>query len=374
MKIALVSDCYPPRLGGIESQVHALAGRLGAAGHEVHVFTITPDEPRAQALPDQQGVHVHRLGLRWTLPRGWLLRPGAAHPLRPALAQRGFDVVHAHLGVVSPFATTGGRVALELGIPLAATWHSVVGAAAPVVRVLTGPAGWAARGAALSAVSNVAADALGQVTDAPIGLLPNGIDADFWRPAGAARPVDGPLRVVSAMRLAARKRPIPLLRAVASARQRTSADIELAIAGDGPDRARVERQRERVGATWCVLPGRIDAQGLRSLYRSADLYVSPSELEAFGIAAAEARAVGLPVLTMRGSAVAEFVRDGVDGFVVDDDEAMAASIASFASNEGLRSRLAARCVADRPDHGWGAVLAAVEREYARAMQGTGAPA
>ena len=37
MRIALVSDCYPPRLGGIEAQVHDLAGRLVGAGHEVEV-------------------------------------------------------------------------------------------------------------------------------------------------------------------------------------------------------------------------------------------------------------------------------------------------------------------------------------------------
>ena len=35
MKVALLSDCYPPRVGGIESQVSDLAHQLAAAGHEV---------------------------------------------------------------------------------------------------------------------------------------------------------------------------------------------------------------------------------------------------------------------------------------------------------------------------------------------------
>lgn len=42
MKVALLSDCYLPRLGGIEVQVHDLAGQLRAHGHEVEVFTATP--------------------------------------------------------------------------------------------------------------------------------------------------------------------------------------------------------------------------------------------------------------------------------------------------------------------------------------------
>ena len=42
MKIALVSDCYLPRLGGIEVQVHDLAQRLVAQGHEVVAYTVTP--------------------------------------------------------------------------------------------------------------------------------------------------------------------------------------------------------------------------------------------------------------------------------------------------------------------------------------------
>ncbi|MSX95581.1 MAG: glycosyltransferase, partial [Actinobacteria bacterium] len=55
MKIALISDCYVPRLGGIEMQVHDLARHLQLAGHEVVVVTTT-------AGPDVvDGVSVHRV-------------------------------------------------------------------------------------------------------------------------------------------------------------------------------------------------------------------------------------------------------------------------------------------------------------------------
>ena len=55
LRIGLVSDCYVPRLGGIEMQVHDLARHLQAAGNEVVVITPTA----GPAVMD--GVRVHRI-------------------------------------------------------------------------------------------------------------------------------------------------------------------------------------------------------------------------------------------------------------------------------------------------------------------------
>ena len=65
MKIALLSDCYLPRLGGIEVQVHDLAARLIDRGHEVVVLTATPGThgERGGFVDDVDGVAVHRLSL-----------------------------------------------------------------------------------------------------------------------------------------------------------------------------------------------------------------------------------------------------------------------------------------------------------------------
>ena len=53
MKVAMLTDCYPPRLGGIESQVRDLSRQLVLAGHEVEVFTATagPNGERAVTPP-----------------------------------------------------------------------------------------------------------------------------------------------------------------------------------------------------------------------------------------------------------------------------------------------------------------------------------
>ena len=114
MKVAMLTDCYPPRLGGIESQVRDLSRQLVRAGHEVEVFTATVGahgERGGSTSTGDDGVTVHRHAIR--LPAGIPVNPFARPEVRRRLAAGGFDVAHAHLGVVSPFATE--LVPLALG-------------------------------------------------------------------------------------------------------------------------------------------------------------------------------------------------------------------------------------------------------------------
>lgn len=355
MKVALLSDCYPPRLGGIEAQVHGLGRALADAGHVVEVFTITPGpEPR-------EPVAAHRLGLRRKLPGGLLVNPVARRLLRKALTAGCFDVVHAHLGVVSPFAMDGVQIALGAAVPVAATWHSVTGRSEPMVRALGYPARWARRGVALSAVSPVAAAPIERAAEAPVALIPNGIDTSFWS-VGDSRPPGDCLQVVSAMRLAARKRPQQLVDLVERARAASGRDIRLTIAGDGPLGRRLDARRPR----WCRLAGRLSATALRELYRSADVYAAPAVLEAFGIAAAEARSCGLPVVTRAESGVASLVEHERTGLVARDDDEFSAALARIAVDSSLRERLTSASRRTGLGLGWDEVLGKVLVEYDRA--------
>ena len=91
------------------------------------------------------------------LPYDVALNPMAISQLRVAITNGGFDVVHAHIGVISPFSMDAVRMTLGMGIPTAVTWHSVMSWAGPLLRPLGFIKRWAAGGAALSAVSRVAA-------------------------------------------------------------------------------------------------------------------------------------------------------------------------------------------------------------------------
>jgi glycogen synthase len=178
------------------------------------------------------------------------------------------------------------------------------------------------------------------------------------------------VRVVSAMRLAYRKRPLPLLRIMARVRALVPADtgIRLDIFGEGPDRRRLERfvAAHEMGG-WARLPGRITRDELQQRYAASDIFVAPAPLESFGIAALEARTVGLPVVGRRGSGVEEFVQDGLNGYLAADDEAMADALARLITDDGLRESMRAHNVGVPPEQSWGLILDGAEAEYRRAM-------
>jgi glycosyltransferase involved in cell wall biosynthesis len=390
VKIALLSDCYLPRLGGIEVQVQDLAVRLLGRGHEVVVFTATPGSrgERGGFVDEVDGVVVHRLALR--LPFELPVNPLAPGLLRERLVSGGFDVAHVHMGVVSPFAVDSTRVATDLGLPTAVTWHCMLGPFEHVLRAAGYVRGWASLGVAMSAVSAAAAEPLQRIvgSSATVNVLSNGIDVERWAtPAGQA-PARGPdngdpdngdpdsvhphhdVRVVTAMRLAARKRPLPLLRTMARVRALVPADtgIRLEIFGEGPDRGRLERfiASHELGG-WVALPGRVSRDELRARYAASDIFVSPAPLESFGIAALEARTVGLPVVGRRGSGVQEFVKDGLNGYLAANDKAMADALASLVSDEALRGSMAAYNRSTPPEQSWDRILDVAEAEYRRAI-------
>ncbi|MGE9808249.1 MULTISPECIES: glycosyltransferase family 4 protein [unclassified Janibacter] len=391
MKVALLSDCYLPRLGGIESQVSDLAVHLARAGHEVEVFTATAGAQGqvGGVIEDVDGIPVHRLATKLTM--GVPINPLATSEVRHRLRHGGFDVAHAHMGVISPFAVDTARLALLLRIPTAVTWHSVIDRAAPWYAARKTFSDWAQQGAALSAVSTLAAEHVTRVVgdDVPITVLHNGIDLSTWRAAAADRAqrhvgddlalaqaagvVSGggarEVHLVTATRLAPRKRPDVLLDLVARARERVPATIgmQLDVLGEGPMRRQLGRRLRRLGiGDWARLRGRVPRADLVDLYRDAHVYLSPTRLEAFGVAALEARTAGLPVIAMAESGVRDIIEDGVNGLLARDDDHFVDQIVRLVTDHALRGEIALRNATIPPVQSWDTVVDLVEAEYLRA--------
>lgn len=166
------------------------------------------------------------------------------------------------------------------------------------------------------------------VDPSKVEVLPPGVDLSIWRPAEPAP--DGVFRVLFVGGDFERKGGPTLRRAFHGLASHTA---ELHV---------VTRSRLAETRGLFVYNGMTpNSEDLIALYRRCDVFVLPSEAEAFGIAAAEATAMGLPVIASRGGGLAEIVADGETGFLIEsgDERALMERLRALAHNADLRVRM-----------------------------------
>ena len=380
MRVLIVSDCYAPRLGGIETQVRDLARNLKRAGHEPAVVTATPvGGGRGRSVERADGFPVYRTTAH--LPSELPVHPRAGRELDDLLSRLRPDVVHAHVGIVSPFAWSGIAAARRAGLPLSVTFHCVLGPWASVAGVL-GPASpvrlWQRGGADLTAVSSMLASEVKRAgAQDPVTVLPNGITVEDWRlerPGPQGRRPYRPVTVVASLRWVERKRPLQVVRAFAQAvRSTPGSDALLRIYGDGPLRDRLAREVAESGlADRITLVGRVERTELAQAFTRADIYLQTSPADSFGISTLEARSAGLAVVALRSSGVSDFVTDGVDGLLADDESGLARELATLLGDDELLERIKAHNYENVPLPEWGSVVQMNVEAYRRAIDLAGA--
>ncbi|HEV2309542.1 MAG TPA: glycosyltransferase family 4 protein [Acidimicrobiia bacterium] len=337
----LVTNDFPPKVGGIQSYLYELWRRLPA--DETTVLT-TP-HPEAAAWDARQPFRIERT-------RAPVLLPTRAMARRVnALAAE----VDAQVVFVDPMFPVGHIVA-RLDRPAVVVAHgaeiSVYGRL-PVTaslgrRTLRRAAGVVAAG---QYAAQEAARVAGQTV--PTLVIPPGVDADRFQPHDAATrratrvrhglDPDAPL-VLGVSRLVPRKGFDLVLDAVAGLD-----GVHVAIVGTGRDEPRLARHARALGPRAHVL-GAVPQTELPSLYACADVFAmlcrdrwGGVEAEGFGIVFLEAAACDVPSVAGRSGGSPEAVVDGETGFVVDprDVDAARAAIDRLMRDEGRRRRLGA---------------------------------
>lgn len=394
MRILHVTDCYLPRLGGIELQVHDLACRQAAAGHDVTILTTTAG--RAGETVEVVGAGGAGTGGAAVAQGVGPLTSCADAPVRVLRAaptgrypaekilyrttRRGtalllseidrYDLVHVHASSFSPLAFLAAHHASVRGVPSVATVHSLWAKATPLFRGADWLAGWGDWQVVWSAVSNAAASSIRRIVGrrAPVTILPNGVDGEKW----PVDPVPGPpgvLRIAAVSRLARRKRLLQLMAILRQAQDRLpeGTRLEVRILGEGPQRKDIERYLHRHGMeSWVRLMGRRSRAEIRDVLARSDLFVAPASLESFGIATLEARCAGLPVVALAGTGVQDFVVHGREGWLVRSDAAMTETIVSLARSPEVVARVAAHNRRVPASISWPGVLEGCEDLYRRA--------
>jgi glycosyltransferase involved in cell wall biosynthesis len=145
------------------------------------------------------------------------------------------------------------------------------------------------------------------------------VDNEMFRPRAdlskESNAGPGALRILSCLRLLTIKNVPAALRALS----RLEAPWQWTLAGDGPERERIERCVEELGLRERVkLLGHVPYQELPTLYSAADVYLQPSVSEPWGLAVNEAMSAGLPVLVSnRCGCHEDLVREGLNGYTFD---------------------------------------------------------
>ena len=303
MRVLIVSDCYAPRLGGIETQVRDLARNLKLAGHEPAVVTATSvGDGRGRSVERVDGFPVFRTTAH--LPKELPVHPRAGRELDDLLSRLHPDVVHAH----SVF--TGihvGRYAAEhWDAGLAITEHRPSSTDRNVY-------GWRyralrrdlKRAGGRAVVSTPFAEALRDYWRLgewrSIALPVNDDVFDVPRPADQDRQGDNAraLTVCHVSHLGRNKRPEETIRAVA---RLVRADLAvgreptrlLLVGGEAHE---IEPLKELARAEdieqTSTFTGRVPHEEIGGLMAASDVFVLASEVEAGGTVLAEAQALGL---------------------------------------------------------------------------------
>ncbi len=349
MKHLLVTNDFPPKIGGIQSLLWEWWRRLPPDRFAV----LTSPYRGAAEFDAAQPFHVERIREPVLLP----------HPLMVRRVEDLAARFGAELVVLDP-AVPLGMIGPSLSLPYDVVLH---GAEVTVPGRLPGSKqglAYVLRGARqVIAAGNYPKAEAERAARRPLPgvVVPPGVDVERFRPltddqrrqarADFGLPVDDRV-IVGVSRLVPRKGFDTAIRALARISP-THPDVVLAIAGGGRDEARLRALAVEPGAPVKFL-GRVSNDDLPRVYGCADVFTmlcrnrwGGLEQEGFGIVFVEAAACGVPQVAGDSGGAAEAVADGETGIVVrrpDPDrggvEQTAAAFTKLLDDPELRSRMA----------------------------------
>jgi glycosyltransferase involved in cell wall biosynthesis len=322
MRVAIVHDWLTGMRGG-EKVLEALFGLYPQADLHTLVHRRGSVSPLIEDRRVARSI-VDRLPLATTRYREYL-------PLFPfAIEQFDLDrydlvVSSSHCAAKSVVAPGRAAHVCYCHSPMRYAWdqfdayfgpHRVGHAASAVLRrAMASMARWdratAGRPDRYVANSQYVAGRIGRYDNRVASVVYPPVDTDFFTPDTARQRTH--YLIVSAL--------VPYKRVELAVEACRLLDRPLVVAGDGPDRARLERS----GPVSFV--GSRTTGEIRELYRTARAVLLPGE-EDFGIVPVEAQACGTPVIAFKRGGALETVTDGVTGVLVDEatPEAFAAAI------------------------------------------------
>ncbi len=330
----------PPAYGGIEQVVRLLAAGLIDAGHRVTLFAPPGSRSPAEVRSPLSAPHPDEIQFSmWEVDhvaRSFDAIDTAAMDGDP------YDVVHDHTG----FAALA--MANRFATPLVHTLHGPFEEDLFAFYETHGGKGQ------LVAISRAQRDAAPEHLRDDIAVVHNPLAVEEWPFAGEAGEY-----LLWIARMNDDKGP---QRAIAAAR---AADVPLVMAGPvhpGQEEFFAREVEPHIDDDAVRYAGEVGEDGKRELYTHALALLMPIRwAEPFGMVMVEAMACGTPVIAFPEGSAPEVVVDGETGFIVDDEQAMAAAVGRLGELDRGRCRESVRERFDVPS-----IVARYERVYERA--------
>lgn len=381
MRIMIVTDQYPPMVGGVPTVTHDMATAFAERGHTVSV--VAPSYGTRDARRLEENVRVYRFSsFEWPTYKDLRIPFLPFFPFRNAIKRMDPDVIHVHSPVV--LGNIAQILAGGLRKPVVVTNHYL-----PInmSRTLVDDPFFGKhvsnitysylvyfcnRCEYVTAPTQTALDLLYQHgLKAPARAISNGINLSKFTPGPRDEqilrryniPTDKPL-AIHVNRLSEEKRVNVLLDAVA----KLQSDTHIILVGTGPAAGELREQSKRLGLEQRVsFLGYVSDEDLLPLRQSSDFFVIPSVADLQSVATMEAMACGLPVIAANAYALPELAHHNENGFLFEpgDSDALARYIDSLATDREQRARMSAESLRIIQKHDSTRVLTEWETVYQR---------
>lgn len=378
MRIAMLTNNYKPFVGGVPISIERLSQGLRKLGHEVYIFA--PEY--GQQTEEEEGVIRYKTMKK--KQEDSLLIPNIFDPsIEKRFRELHFDVIHVHHPMMIGY--TAVYLSRKYNIPLVFTYHTRYEQYLHYLK----PFGALSRRSSkerirlfrrfeealltcssekvvpmhnrlfTNACDMVFAPTpmmkdylIGHGTKTPISVLPTGLKAEcFQDGADGLSPRAQSIRneyiegkqylLCTVSRLEKEKNLTFLLQSIARLKERMGDCFRLLVIGDGSEKDALTDYVWELGLEGNVeFTGCVPQDEIMDYYRACDLFAFASKSETQGIVLLEAMAAGLPVAAVAASGVCDVVRNGVNGYMTEEDEEeLSGAVMTVLQDEELRQRL-----------------------------------
>lgn len=364
MRIAIVTQSYYPRPGGVTEHVHHSAEELRARGHEVTIITTRfGNDP-----PEEPG--IFRMGRNCLVPMNgaWVnmtVGIGLGKKLRSTLEELQPDIIHTHCPLVPTLPLLTLR-AIPARSKIIGTFHAAAESNYAYRILRKKLVKCADRLDARIAVSDAACKLAHSYFPGDYTIVPNGIDTARFSPRSKpiARYQDGALNILFVGRLDKRKGLRYLIDASSRLAASSTRRIRLIVVGETGTRKFLLPTPDR--RLELVFTGLVARETLARFYTTCDLFCSPATgNESFGIVLLEALASGIPIIGTAIPGYLTLLTDRWNALVVPprDPQAIVRAMREFMDNPHVRHRCIENGWQFVRQYSWDKIAVQLERLY-----------